>query len=121
MYTAFTSVLSLLLVFSWDLSASGKNISPDSAAYQEKVTVRGIVKDGRGDPLQGADLYGELSVNHTVSGRDGAFFMEVAPGDLKDSDPQLYASLVSLLGKEDSAGSRLWWDTGRNLWSLLIR
>lgn len=37
------------------------------------------------------------------------------PGDLKDSDPQLYASLVSLLGKEDSAGSRLWWDTGRNL------
>jgi len=36
------------------------------------------------------------------------------PADLIDSDPEQYESLVKLLGGPDNAGTRLWWDTGRN-------
>lgn len=36
------------------------------------------------------------------------------PGDLTDMEAGLYESLVEALGKPDHAGSRLWWDTGRN-------
>lgn len=36
------------------------------------------------------------------------------PADLADSEPALYQQLVQALGKPDHAGSRLWWDTGRN-------
>lgn len=36
------------------------------------------------------------------------------PGDLADTDASLYEALVRALGVPDHAGSRLWWDTGRN-------
>lgn len=36
------------------------------------------------------------------------------PADLADTEPSLYQELVRALGKPDQAGSRLWWDTGRN-------
>lgn len=36
------------------------------------------------------------------------------PSDLQDMEPTLYRSLQQALGKPDHAGSRLWWDTGRN-------
>lgn len=36
------------------------------------------------------------------------------PGKLKDSNPQLYHSLQTLLNGPDNAGTRLWWDTGKN-------
>lgn len=36
------------------------------------------------------------------------------PADLADTEPALYEELVRALGKPDHAGSRLWWDTGRN-------
>lgn len=36
------------------------------------------------------------------------------PGSLKDTDAPLYQALTTLLGGPDNAGTRLWWDTGRN-------
>lgn len=36
------------------------------------------------------------------------------PAELADTDPEQYQALVRVLGGEDSAGARLWWDTGRN-------
>lgn len=36
------------------------------------------------------------------------------PGDLTDMEAGLYEALKKALGKPDNAGSRLWWDTGRN-------
>lgn len=36
------------------------------------------------------------------------------PGKLKDTDLPLYESLCDLLEGPDHAGTRLWWDTGRN-------
>ena len=36
------------------------------------------------------------------------------PGSLVDQDPVLYEKLTGLLGAPDHAGTRLWWDTGRN-------
>lgn len=36
------------------------------------------------------------------------------PGKLKDTDRQLYEALNGKLRGEDHAGTRLWWDTGRN-------
>ena len=36
------------------------------------------------------------------------------PADLADTDAPLYEKLVNAFGKPDHAGSRLWWDTGRN-------
>lgn len=36
------------------------------------------------------------------------------PGKLKDSDQSLYNALCRLLEGPDHAGSRLWWDTGKN-------
>lgn len=36
------------------------------------------------------------------------------PGSLKDTDPYLYSALQSLLKGPDNAGTRLWWDTGKN-------
>ena len=36
------------------------------------------------------------------------------PADLSDMDPALYRALQGALGSPDHAGTRLWWDTGRN-------
>lgn len=36
------------------------------------------------------------------------------PGDMSDSDPEQYNSLVKALGGSDNGGTRLWWDTGNN-------
>lgn len=36
------------------------------------------------------------------------------PSDLTDMEAGLYEALTEALGKPDHAGSRLWWDTGRN-------
>ena len=36
------------------------------------------------------------------------------PGKLQDTDPQLFNSLLNLLKGPDNAGTRLWWDTGKN-------
>lgn len=36
------------------------------------------------------------------------------PGEIKDSDPMQYNALVKALGAPDNAGTRLWWDTGKN-------
>lgn len=36
------------------------------------------------------------------------------PATLSTAEPQRYAQLVQLLGGEDHAGTRLWWDTGEN-------
>jgi Susd and RagB outer membrane lipoprotein len=36
------------------------------------------------------------------------------PADMADTDAALYEALVRTFGKPDHAGSRLWWDTGRN-------
>lgn len=105
LYTTFTGALSiLLLLFSPCLLASGKDIAPDSVGYQEKITVRGIVKDGRGDPLPGADLYGQVSGNHTVSGEDGAFSLEVVPGDL------ISVSYTGYIPQQIEPGKRTWFE-----------
>lgn len=37
------------------------------------------------------------------------------PGKLKDTDMKLYNALVQKLQGADNAGTRLWWDTGKNL------
>lgn len=36
------------------------------------------------------------------------------PGDLIDMEPDLYVALTAALGSPDHAGTRLWWDAGRN-------
>ncbi|MDL2265349.1 SusD/RagB family nutrient-binding outer membrane lipoprotein [Parabacteroides sp. OttesenSCG-928-G21] len=36
------------------------------------------------------------------------------PAELADTDPQQYQALTAALGGPDHAGTRLWWDTGRN-------
>lgn len=36
------------------------------------------------------------------------------PGGIKSSNPSQYDALVNALGGSDNAGTRLWWDTGRN-------
>lgn len=36
------------------------------------------------------------------------------PGKLKDTDPELYDALCHALNGPDNAGTRLWWDTGKN-------
>lgn len=52
--------------------------------------------------------------------KDGCIDTEVMirrlnfPADLADTDAPLYEKLVNAFGKPDHAGSRLWWDTGRN-------
>lgn len=52
---------------------------PVSGAAQERTqTVLGVVRDARGAPLAGADIF--LGKQRTVSGPNGAFRLEVAPG-----------------------------------------
>jgi hypothetical protein len=36
------------------------------------------------------------------------------PGGLKTENAEQYAALVEVLGGDDNAGTRLWWDTGIN-------
>ena len=36
------------------------------------------------------------------------------PADIADTDAPLYQKLIEAFGRPDHAGSRLWWDTGRN-------
>lgn len=36
------------------------------------------------------------------------------PGGIKNSNPTQYQALIEALNGEDNAGTRLWWDTGRN-------
>lgn len=36
------------------------------------------------------------------------------PSDMADLNPEQYNALVNALGKPDHAGTRLWWDTGKN-------
>ncbi|WP_455586739.1 SusD/RagB family nutrient-binding outer membrane lipoprotein [Bacteroides sp.] len=52
--------------------------------------------------------------------RNGAIDTEIMirrlnfPGSLVTEDENQYRALVNALGGEDNAGTRLWWDTGRN-------
>ncbi|WP_106831670.1 SusD/RagB family nutrient-binding outer membrane lipoprotein [Parabacteroides pacaensis] len=58
-----------------------------------------------------------VKVNHS---KDGCIDTEIMirrlnfPGDLTDMEYELYEALKKAFNKPDHAGSRLWWDTGKN-------
>ena len=96
--------LCLLLLASGGMTAyAAGDVSTDVAAVtQQGVTVKGVVKDAKGEPIIGATVTEKGTKNATVTDFDGNYSLNVA-----NRNATLVVSYIGFIGQEIKAGSNV--------------
>ena len=93
--------LCLLLLSATGFAYAAEDVSTDVAAVtQQSVTVKGVVKDAKGEPIIGATVTEKGTKNATVTDYDGNYSLNVA-----DRNATLVVSYIGFTSQEIKAGS----------------
>ena len=93
-------ILCLLLLSGAGFAYAAKGISPDVAEIQQSITVKGVVKDAKGEPIIGATVIEKGTKNATVTDYDGNYSLNVA-----NRNAVLVVSYIGYVSQEVKAGS----------------